>query len=712
MNEPGSFASYMQQGAALHAGGQPEQALVVFEQALALDPGNANAASACATMLAGLGQPQAAYQVLHAAQAQLLMTPDGATNLAIAAETCGKMDFASAAYARALQLDPDHLRALNNSALILGRAGDWDGALRMLKRCTELAPNDSSTWCNLADTLIASRRFAGAAGMLAELVQRFPHNAALAARRVLALAFDGQIESAQAGLDKLDAEATDLLKELTAGANMAQSRHIRQSAPRVPDAYDLFCRQAFDAMQECDWRDHDRLTAVLREMLARCARTGQVRDWRDAQFYGLMLPLREDEMFQLRRISMDAIAGQLSGKMAPFVARRSKGRDGRIHVGLATQNMRDPRFVNALDQQLLAHDRSRFALHVYSPTPNPDFADAERLGSLGIAVVEIAHMSNDEAVARIRLDELDVFVDAAFNTPWCRPEIPERRVAPIQIRQTTWHRHHPPRQCDYNMSDTFVHPDGIDVEPYGVVVRLPHTCWLATNNDAADPLACSRADAGLPDQALVLCCFVPPVMVDPQSFGLWMKMLKALPEAVLWLPAYAAATRTNLARAAQASGVDATRLVYLPSGSRAQLLARIQLADLFVDTVRFNANHGLADALRMGVPAVTCAGQGMASRLGGSIVRAAGLGDCVVESPAAFVETVVRLGTDASALGGLRARLEQRHAAAPLFDLKARVGEWEAAWTMMVQRHQAGLPPQAFDVPAQAPAPAAGPISR
>ena len=136
------------------------------------------------------------------------------------------------------------------------------------------------------------------------------------------------------------------------------------------------------------------------------------------------------------------------------------------------------------------------------------------------------------------------------------------------------------------------------------------------------------------------------------------------------------------------------------------------MADLFVDTVRFNANHGLADALRMGVPAVTCAGQSMASRLGGSIVRAAGLGDCVVDNPAAFVETVVRLGKDSGARRELRARLARQHATAPLFDPAARVREWEAAWTMMVQRHQSGLPPQAFDVPAQAPAPTPLPVSR
>ena len=127
--------------------------------------------------------------------------------------------------------------------------------------------------------------------------------------------------------------------------------------------------------------------------------------------------------------------------------------------------------------------------------------------------------------------------------------------------------------------------------------------------------------------------------------------------------------------------------------------ARVALADLFVDTLRFNANRGLVDALRMGVPAVSCAGENMASRLGGSIVRAAGLVDCVADSPAAYAQLVRRLAQDPGALPALRQQLARARDSAPLFDMAARLREWEWAWAHMVQRHQDGLAPAAFDVP-------------
>lgn len=700
MNDTDNFARYMEQGAALHAADQPEQALVAFEHALALRPADPQAASACATMLTSLGQPQAAYDVLQGVREQLLATADGATNLAIAAEACGKAQEARQAYARALEIDPDHLRALNNTALNSARDGDWEGAIASLERCTRLRPGDLMAWQNLADTLTAARRFAEAARALDRALRHFPQNAALDLRRTVVLAFDGQIEEAQKALDAMDARQREMYRQFVGQALSAHHRVVRQSPATLPDAYELFCQQAFDAMQACDWRDHDRLTAVIREMLARALRTGQGRDGRDTQFYGLALPLLEDEMAQIRRINTDTIAKQLATPMAPFVARRSARRDKRIHVGLATQSLRDPRVFNALDQQLRLHDHGRFALHVYSPTPQPDFKVTDYLSSLGVSAVEIAHMTDDEATGRMRLDELDVFVDMAFDTPWCRPEIPERRVAPVQIRQTTWHRHHPPRPCDYNMSDRFVHPDGIDMEKYGAVVRLPASCWLATNNDPPDPQPATRAHAQLPPQALVLCSLLPAVMLDPQTFGLWMRTLQALPQAVWWLPAYAPAARANLRRAASAAGIDASRLVFMEPCTRPQMLARIPLADLFVDALRFNANHGLVDALRMGVPAISCAGQSMASRLGGSILHAAGLGDCVTDTPGGLLERAVALGRDPVALAGLRQRLALQRTQAPLFDAQARVRDWEAAWTHMVQRYGEGLPPQAFDVPA------------
>lgn len=693
----------IEQGGRLHGEGRPEQALLCFEKALAMAPGDVQAASACATVLAEMGQPKAAFDVLHGLRDVLLQDADGATNYAIAAEGCGQTDEAREAYARTLELDPHHLRALNNTALMAAETGDWDLAIARLSLCRSLAVDAPVVWCNLADIQIAARRFAAAAETLQEAAQRFPATPPIAVRRAIALAFDGQIGAAQTALDGLDADGQRLLVTLVAGANRSTERLNRKALAQRPDAYELFCQQAFEAMQICDWRDHDRLTAVLRELLAHCARTGQGRDWRDAQLCGLMLPMHEDEMAQLRRVSIDTIGRQLATGMPDYVPQRWRRRDDRIHVGLAIQSLRDPRVANGLQRQLALHDHARFAIHLYSPTPRPDPAVTQALAAQCASAIEIAHMSDDESVARIRLDELDVFVDMAFDTPWCRPEIPERRVAPVQIRQTTWHRHHPPRPCEYNMSDRFVHPDGLDMAPYGAVVRLPVTCWLATNDDLPDVPRPTRSDLGLPGDALVLCTQLPALMVDPQSFGLWMQMLLALPDAVFWLPPYLPSAQRNLAAAARSAGVDPSRLVFQPRSSRAHMLARLPVADLFVDTVRFNANQGLVDALRMGVPAVTCAGNSMAARLGGSILQAADLSQGITADPQAFVQKVIELGRDRAMLQRWREELAAHRTQAPLFDAGARVREWEAAWTVMVQRQRDGLPPAAFDV-ARAPA--------
>jgi len=133
------------------------------------------------------------------------------------------------------------------------------------------------------------------------------------------------------------------------------------------------------------------------------------------------------------------------------------------------------------------------------------------------------------------------------------------------------------------------------------------------------------------------------------------------------------------------------------------LLARLPLADLFVDAVRFNANQGLVDALRMGVPAITCAGNSMASRLGGSILRAAGLAESISPTKSAFLERAVQLGQDRASLRDLRSQLASQAGSAPLFDAAARVREWESAWSTMAERSRAGLAPAAFDVPLSAP---------
>jgi protein O-GlcNAc transferase len=698
---PGNFRLHMELGAALHSAGQPERALVAFEKALALAPRDSEAASACATLMFELDRPHAAYACLATVRDQLLLTADGVCNLAVAAEACGEHDEARACYQHALALEPDHLRSLNNMALIAAREGRWEQAIANARRCVELLPGEPLLWLNLCDMLVGSRNFMAALDVLARATTSFPQLPALAIRQVVVLAFNAEFERAGAALDAMGPQGLQLLRDhLAASTHPSPDAPVGKATATAPNLRELFTQQAFEALVVCDWRYNDKLLDVIRELLAHALQTGEPRDWRDTQFYGLALPLEESELAKIRVTSTQAIADSLTGGLAPFTARRAVTPDGRMRIGLATQSLRDPRFADALARQLSLHDASRFAMYVYAPTQQPEARLLEPLLAHAAGAIEVAHMSTDEMAARIRLDRLDLFMDMAFDTPWCRPEIPQRRVAPVQIRQITWHRHNPPQPCEYNMSDTFVHPDGLDLTPYGAVVRLPYTCWLAANDDQPEAPA-SRVDLGIPGDALVLGTFLPAVMVDPDSFSLWMQMLRALPDAILLMPGFAPAAKANLQREAQAAGVSSERLTFMPRLTRAETLARMSLTDLLVDTVRCNANHGLVDALRMGVPALTCAGNSMASRLGGSIVRAAGLPECVYGDRGEYVDAVIRFGRNRSEIEALRSRLRAARSTAPLFDTAARVREWEAAWTTMVERHRNGLAPVAFDVPPQ-----------
>ena len=251
--------------------------------------------------------------------------------------------------------------------------------------------------------------------------------------------------------------------------------------------------------------------------------------------------------------------------------------------------------------------------------------------------------------------------------------------------------------------DTFTHPDSQDLTPYANLARFSSTCWMPCNGDSAGDASStpglSRQQAGLPQGAVILLSHPFALAIDPQTFATWMAILRRAPHSILWLPAYTPEVHANLAREAQDAGVDASRLVYLPKLPRQAWLARLQLADLYLDTLRFNANQTLVDALKRGVPAITVRGHNMASRLGGSIITAAGMPDCVFDDAPGYEEAAVALCLQPESMAALRRRLAGLRGSAPLFDERARVREWEAAWQYMVERDRAGLPPARFDVP-------------
>jgi predicted O-linked N-acetylglucosamine transferase (SPINDLY family) len=209
----------------------------------------------------------------------------------------------------------------------------------------------------------------------------------------------------------------------------------------------------------------------------------------------------------------------------------------------------------------------------------------------------------------------------------------------------------------------------------------------------------TRAQAGLPERGAVLCAFSGAYKIDPAVFEAWMRILARVPDAVLWLLGDAVVER-NLRAHALACGVDGARIVFARSTGLEQHLARLRLADLFLDTLPCNAHTTALEALHCGVPVLTVTGTTAAGRVGASVVRAAGLAELVSADLTAYEARAVALAADPAALAAVKARLAAKRTSCPLWDAGDLARCLERAFESMWARHEAGLPAAALDVPA------------
>ena len=208
----------------------------------------------------------------------------------------------------------------------------------------------------------------------------------------------------------------------------------------------------------------------------------------------------------------------------------------------------------------------------------------------------------------------------------------------------------------------------------------------------------SRAECGLPEKGFVFCSFNNNYKITPEMFGVWMRLLTAVPGSVLWLLEGNRWSPANLRREAESRGVAANRLVFAPRAPVAEHLARHRLADLFLDTLPYNAHTTASDSLWAGCPLLTIAGETFASRVAGSLLRAVGLPELITTSIAEYEALALRLATNPAQLAELRARLATNRTASPLFDGGRFAAAVERAYTTMWQRYAAGEKPSGFRV--------------
>ena len=372
--------------------------------------------------------------------------------------------------------------------------------------------------------------------------------------------------------------------------------------------------------------------------------------------------------------------------------------DGRLRIGYLSHDYRDHPVGRLLPELFARHDRTRVAVTAYGLGTEDAGPVRQRIREGVERFVDLHALSDREAAERIAADAIDILVDLTGPTVGARLPILTLRPAPIQASFLGWPGTMGLNAIDYLIADGFLLREDDERHYAEKIVRLPG-CYQPSDGARGDPSRpVTRAACGLPDDAFVFCSFNNTSKITPEGFASWMRILGQVPDSVLWLYCKTPQTIHNLTAAAQAHGIAADRLVFAGFVAMDLYLSRFRLADLFLDSLPYNAGATCNDALWAGLPVLTMAGDTYVGRMAGSLLTTLGLPELLAADRASYEEAAVRLATEPRRLGAVRRRLAAALTTSPLFDMTCFTAGLEAAYAAMDARRRDGLPPEHLDL--------------
>ena len=388
---------------------------------------------------------------------------------------------------------------------------------------------------------------------------------------------------------------------------------------------------------------------------------------------------------------------------APLCAAHRLGNE-RLHIAYLSADFGTHPVAFLLAETIELHDRDAFEISAISIGRNDHGAMRARLEKAFDRFVDADAMS-DRATAQLISDlNVDIVIDLMGYTRNARPDVLAWRPAPVQISYLGFSGTTGAPFVDYLIADHFVVPEAHRPFYSEKIVCLPGTFLPndATREIAAGPM--TRSDAGLPADAFVFCNFNASYKITPEFFGLWMQLLSRVAHSVLWLKGASPAHEARLRAEAAQRGIAPERLVF--AARLEQLgahLNRLRLADLALDNLPYNAHATASDALWVGLPLLTCAGDTFAGRVAGSLLSAAGLPELITQTREEYLELAVALAQDSARLARIRRQLETTARTGALFDSQARTRQLEDAYSAAWARYRDGQDPDHIVVAARAP---------
>ncbi|HET8694027.1 MAG TPA: acetylglucosamine transferase [Aquabacterium sp.] len=329
-----------------------------------------------------------------------------------------------------------------------------------------------------------------------------------------------------------------------------------------------------------------------------------------------------------------------------------------------------------IPELLELHDRSKVEVFGFCWSRDDGTSQRKRLVEAFDHHIRIGQMDDLSAAKLIASCDIDILIDLHGITSGARPDILGYRPARVQLTYLGFPATTAIPAIDYVICDRYVVPPELVPMMSEKPLYMPNCYQISDRKREVGPMP-KRSDYDLPDNKFVFCSFNNNFKFTDSMFALWMRVLSAVPDSVLWLLADNPWAKENMLRAADAHGVSRDRLIFAPRVSPADYLARFQLADLFLDTFPYNAGTTANDVLFMGTPILTYSGKTFISRMAGSLLENVGLPDLITTSPQEYERKAIQLGRNPKMIASYKRYLAEHRMSSPLFDIPGFVKDLE-----------------------------------
>ncbi len=686
----------------LHQQGLLAQAEVLYQQVLRLQPKHPDALHYLALLCY---QSERLTQAKSLYETALTVAPnniDLMQHFAICLRDLGDFEQAFQLLQQAYQMAPQDCDVIQNLANLYWHQDNYAQACALYQRCRELQPQDSEIQQNLASLLVLWGNQAHQQGDYGQAKQCFeraislsPPQAELFYNLANAQRELGELTQARQHYQmalKLSPNDADIYNNLANVArelgDLAQALQHYQNAIRLnPQLGHALVHWIHQKQHACDWQQ---LSPAIQ----------QVRTWVSQQapmqispFAFLSMPdTSAAEQLQCANLWLSQRYARCfaQSQQQPY---RYHWQHDKIRIGYLSADFRQHPLACLVSEVLECHHRKRFSIYAYSSGKDDGSAQRARFMQAVDHFRDIRSLGIVQAADLIHADEIDILVDLTGFTQNSRAQIAALKPAPISINwlgypgtmggylggKSTGNGNDVSKRALYNylIADRVVIPPEQQAHYAEQILYMPH-CYQPNDgqraparppcNISASEFAAERVAQGLAPDAMVYACFNQSFKILPSVFAVWCQILQQVPNSQLWLLQCHGLAQQNLLAAAQQHGISADRIVFAPRCEMAAHIQRMALADLFLDTLPYNAHTSASDALWAGLPVLTCIGETFASRVAASLLQTLGLPEMICQDMQQYQQLAIQLGLDAAQRKALQAKLWQLRSSSALFD--------------------------------------------